>query len=382
MESAMDLELYGGTLTQWLAAIAIAAALVLLVRMAKPILIRRLEKVSQHTRLAVDDAVVQALRSTRTLLITLVAIDVGSRALSLPPNTQKIVDGVATIALFLQVGIWLSALLQFWLQRTETKARATNPGAATSLAAVGFVGRILLWAVMLLLILDNLGINITTLVAGLGIGGIAVALAVQNILGDLFASLSIVIDKPFVVGDFIIVDDYMGSVEHIGLKTTRIRSLGGEQIIFSNSDLLKTRVRNYKRMLERRVVFKFGITYDTPPETVEKVPGIVRRIIEAHDKARFERSHFFAFGESSLDFETIFWMKTPDYNVYMDVQQAVNLQLLRELAALDVQFAFPTRTLHTLEPLRLEARVPANGRDEQRPAQERARPADEPPGKH
>jgi len=382
MESAMDLELYGGTLTQWLAAIAISAGLVMLVRMAKPLIIRRLEKVSQHTRVAIDDAVVQALRSTRTLLITLVAIDVGSRALSLPPNTQKIVDGVATIALFLQVGIWLSALLQFWLQRTETKARATNPGAATSLAAVGFVGRIVLWSLVLLLILDNLGINITTLVAGLGIGGIAVALAVQNILGDLFASLSIVIDKPFVVGDFIIVDDYMGSVEHIGLKTTRIRSLGGEQIIFSNSDLLKTRVRNYKRMLERRVVFKFGLTYDTPPETLEKVPGIVRRIIEAQDKARFERSHFFAFGESSLDFETIFWMKTPDYNVYMDVQQAVNLALMRELAALEVQFAFPTRTLHTLEPLRLEARVPANGREEQGPPQERPRTTDEPPGKH
>lgn len=380
MESAMDLQLYGGTLAQWLAALGISAMLVLLVRLAKPVLLRRLEKVSRHTQVAIDDAVVQALRSTRTLLIALVAIDVGSRALSLPPNIQKIVDGVATIALFLQVGIWLSALLQFWLQRTEARARTTNPGAVTSLAAVGFVGRIVLWALVLLLILDNLGINVTALVAGLGIGGIAIALAVQNILGDLFASLSIVVDKPFVVGDFIIVDDYMGSVEHIGLKTTRIRSLGGEQIIFSNSDLLKTRVRNYKRMLERRVVFKFGVTYDTPPETLEKVPGIVRRIVETHETARFERSHFFALGESSLDFETVFWMKTPDYNVYMDVQQAVNLQLMRELAALDVQFAFPTRTLHTLEPLRLTARVPANGREEL--PEQRPRPADEPPGKH
>jgi small-conductance mechanosensitive channel len=363
-EALLELELYGGTLSQWVAALGISVALVLLVRLAKPIVLRRLEKVSQHTRVALDDAVVYALRRTRLLLIGLVAIDVGSRALSLPPNTQKIVDGVATIALFLQVGLWLGALLQFWLQRMESRTRANDPGAATSLAAVGFVGRIVLWALVLLLILDNLGINITTLVAGLGIGGIAVALAVQNILGDLFASLSIVIDKPFVVGDFIIMDDYMGSVEHIGLKTTRIRSLGGEQIIFSNSDLLKARVRNYKRMRERRIVFKFGVTYDTPPETVEKIPAVVRRLVEAHEQARFERAHFFAFGESSLDFEVIFWMKTPDYNVYMDTQQAVNLALMREFASMGVDFAFPTRTLHTLEPLRLEARASANGQSE------------------
>jgi small-conductance mechanosensitive channel len=357
----LDLELYGGTLSQWLAAIGISVALVLLVRLAKPIVLRRLEKVSQQTSMALDDAVLHALRKTRLLLISLVAIDVGSRALSLPTNTQKIVDGVATIALFLQVGFWLGALLQFWLQRMEARTRASDPGAATSLAAVGFVGRIVLWALVLLLILDNLGINITTLVAGLGIGGIAVALAVQNILGDLFASLSIVIDKPFVVGDFIIMDDYMGTVEHIGLKTTRVRSLGGEQIIFSNSDLLKARVRNYKRMLERRIVFKFGVTYDTPPDTVEKIPALVRRLVEAHEKARFDRAHFAAFGESSLDFEVVFWMKTPDYNAYMDTQQAVNLALMRELAALKVNFAFPTRTLHTMEPLRLEARLPGNG---------------------
>jgi small-conductance mechanosensitive channel len=363
----LALELYGNTLSQWLVAGGLTAVIVLLVRLAKPIVLRRLEAVARRTALGVDDAVVHALKSTRVLLVTLVAINIGSRALELPANVQKIIDGVSTVALFLQIGLWLAALLQFWLQRSEHRAREHNPSAVTSLAAVGFVGRIVLWAVILLLILDNLGINITALVAGLGIGGIAVALAVQNILGDLFASMSIVIDKPFVVGDFIIVDDYMGTVEHIGLKTTRIRSLGGEQIIFSNSDLLKTRVRNYKRMYERRVVFKFGLTYDTPPETVEKIPALVRRLIEGQKQVRFERSHFSAFGESSLDFETVFWMTTADYNAYMDAQQAVNLALMRELAALRVQFAFPTRTLHTIEPLRLEARASDSGRDRPEP---------------
>lgn len=367
----LDLPLYGGTLSQWLLALAITAVVVLAVRLAKPLIVRRLGAAAARTHVAIDDAVVQALQATRMLLVTIVALNIGSRALQLPDNAQKIVDGASAIALFVQVGLWGAALLQFWLQRTEQRARGTNPALVTSLAAVGFIGRIVLWSLVLLLILDNLGINITTLIAGLGIGGIAVALAVQSILGDLFASLSIVIDKPFVIGDFIIVDDYMGSVEHIGLKTTRIRSLGGEQIIFSNSDLLKTRVRNYKRMVERRIVFKFGVTYDTPPETLEKIPPIVRRIVEAQQQVRFERSHFFAFGESSLDFETVFWMTTADYNAYMDVQQQVNLALMRELAALGVPFAFPTRVLTTVEPLQLEARAAGNG--------EKARP--EPAGK-
>ena len=356
-----------GTLMQWLTALGLTVVIVLAVRLAKPILIRRLRALSQRTRLSIDDAIVHALDSTRLWLIAVVATSLGSQALDLPSRAQQIVDGAATIALFLQVGLWLADLLKFWLDRSEQKARTASPGAATSLAAVGFVGRIVLWAVILLLILDNLGINITTLVAGLGIGGVAVALAVQNILGDLFASLSIVIDKPFVAGDFIIIDDYMGSVEHVGLKTTRIRSLGGEQIVFSNSDLLKSRLRNYKRMHERRIVFKFGLTYDTPAEKVEQVPAIVRRIIEAQQKVRFDRAHFFAFGESSLDFEVVFWMTTPDYNTYMDVQQAVNLALLRELAALEIDFAFPTRTLHVDSPLQLEGAGRGNGHDRGEP---------------
>ncbi|MGH8482501.1 MAG: mechanosensitive ion channel family protein, partial [Nevskiaceae bacterium] len=244
----LDLPLYGGTLFQWLTAAGIAAVIVLAARLALPILTRRLEAFSKRSTLVIDGALMHALRATRMALVAVVAAEVGSQALELPDGAQKVVRAAATIALFLQVGLWLAALLQFWLNRSEQRARASNPGAVTSLSAVGFVGRVALWAIVVLLILDNLGFNITALIAGLGIGGVAVALAVQNILGDLFASLSIVIDKPFVIGDFIIVDDYLGTVEHVGLKTTRIRSLGGEQIVFSNSDLLKSRLRNYKRM--------------------------------------------------------------------------------------------------------------------------------------
>jgi small-conductance mechanosensitive channel len=192
------------------------------------------------------------------------------------------------------------------------------------------------------------------MIAGLGVGGVAVALAVQSILGDLFASLSIVIDKPFVIGDFVIVDEYMGTIEHVGLKTTRIRSLGGEQIVFSNSDLLKTRIRNYKRMRERRVLFGFGVLYQTPIDVVEKIPDLMRAIVEARKNVRFERAHFKAFGESSLDFEVVYWMLDPDYNLYMDVQQAINLEMLRVFEREGIGFAYPTRTLVIDGPVRVE----------------------------
>jgi small-conductance mechanosensitive channel len=358
----LDYPLPAGTVMQWLTAIGLTVVIVLAARLAKPILVRRLEALSKRTRLSIDDALVHALDSTRLWLVAIIAASVGSQPLDLPSRAQQIVDGAAAVALFLQIGLWLADLLKFWLDRSEQKARAASPGAATSLAAVGFVGRIVLWSVIALLALDNLGINVTTLIAGLGIGGIAVALAVQNVLGDLFASLSIVIDKPFVVGDFIIVDDYMGTVEHVGLKTTRIRSLGGEQIIFSNSDLLKSRTRNYKRMYERRIVFKFGVTYQAKPQQLEQIPPLVKRLVEKHqDKVRFERAHFFAFGESSLDFEVVFWVRSPDYNLYMDIQQAVNLALMRELDAMGVQFAYPTRTLFVEGPVQLEGAARGNG---------------------
>ena len=196
------------------------------------------------------------------------------------------------------------------------------------------------------MILDNLGIDVTALVAGLGIGGIAVALAAQNVLGDLFASLSIAFDKPFLVGDFLILDDYLGSVEHIGIKSTRLRSLSGEQIIMSNNDLLKSRVRNYGRMVERRVVLAHGVTYDTPIGRLEEIPDIVRSAIERQADTRFDRSHFARHGASSLDFESVYYVLSADYNRFMDIQQAINLEIHRRFSELGIEFAIPTQRLY------------------------------------
>ncbi|MBE3116500.1 mechanosensitive ion channel family protein, partial [Candidatus Bathyarchaeota archaeon] len=221
-----------------------------------------------------------------------------------------------------------------------------DSSSTTTITFLGFVARLILWAIILLLILDNLGINITGLVAGLGIGGIAVALALQNILGDLFASLSIVLDKPFVLGDFVVVDALSGTIEHIGLKTTRIRSLEGEQLIFSNNDLLKSRIHNYKRMSERRIVFGFGVVYQTPLEKLKAIKKIVSEVIAKNEKARFDRAHFKEYGDSSLNFEVVYYVTGPDYNIYMDVQEAINLEIFRRFAEEGIEFAYPTRTIY------------------------------------
>jgi small-conductance mechanosensitive channel len=208
------------------------------------------------------------------------------------------------------------------------------------------VVRLAVWSAALLLMLDNLGVDVTALVAGLGVGGIAVALAVQNILGDLFASLSIALDKPFVIGDFVIVGDFMGTIERVGLTTTRIRSLSGEQLVFSNSDLLASRIRNYKRMQERRVAFSVGVTYQTSPDTLEAIPGMIRELIENQQTTRFDRAHFKAFGDSAYLFEIVYYVLDPDYNRFMDTQQAINLGICRRFAEHGIEFAYPTRTVH------------------------------------
>jgi small-conductance mechanosensitive channel len=210
--------------------------------------------------------------------------------------------------------------------------------------------RTLLWTVVLLGMLSNLGVNITAFVASLGVGGIAVALAAQNILGDLFASLAIVMDKPFEVGDFIVLGPVSGTVENVGLKTTRIRSLGGEQVVMSNTELLKQTVSNYKRLAQRRIVFTFSVTHGTTPELLAEVPGIVQRAVAASTRLRFDRAHFKGFGDSSLDFEAVYIVLDPDYGIYMDEQQRINLELMRELAARGIRFALPTRTLYVAPP--------------------------------
>lgn len=336
------------TLQTWAIALGTALLVWMAIKVAKSFLERRMVKLAARTRTEVDDLVLEVIRKTKVFFPLIIAIYTGAQALQLPELAEKIILGVTVILVLLQVGIWGSAMITFWVKRYMQRRMQEDAAAATSVAALSFVGKLALWSVLLLLALDNLGYDITALVAGLGIGGIAVALALQNVLGDLFASLSIVLDKPFVIGDFIIVGDYLGTVEHIGLKTTRVRSLGGEQLVFSNNDLLESRIRNYKRMAERRIVFGFGVVYQTPADTLAEIPGQVKEIIESVDRTRFDRAHFKSYGDSSLDFEVAYYVLSPDYNTYMDIQQEINLELYRRFEAQGIDFAYPTRTLFVI----------------------------------
>ncbi|MDZ7632343.1 MAG: mechanosensitive ion channel family protein [Gemmatimonadaceae bacterium] len=219
----------------------------------------------------------------------------------------------------------------------------------------------LIWSAVLLVALSNLGVNITAFIASLGVGGVAVALATQNILGDLFSSLAIVLDKPFVIGDFIVVGDMAGTVEKVGLKTTRLKSLSGEQLIFSNADLLSSRVRNFKRMQERRILFKLGVTYQTPRAMLERIPVMLRAAVEAQSNVRFDRAHFLAFGDFSLDFEVVYFVLSADFNRYMDVQQLINFSIHEQFEAAGVEFAYPTQTLVLTRPATAERVGAAEG---------------------
>jgi small-conductance mechanosensitive channel len=287
----------------------------------------------------------QVLSRTALPFFLVLAVFLGVQALTLGSGTARVLASAITIALFWQAGIWAVATASAWLEHKRRRSLVADRAALGSLGIIGFIVNGAIWAFVVLLTLDNLGIDITALVAGLGIGGIAVALAVQNIFGDLFASLSITLDRPFVVGDFLIVDDVLGTVETIGIKSTRLRSLSGEQIVMPNADLLGSRVRNYGRMMERRVLFATSVTYETAMEAIERIPRLLREIIESQPDTRFDRSHFAKHGAASLDFETVYYVRSADYNRYMDIQQAINLRVHRKFSELGIEFAYPTQKL-------------------------------------
>ena len=342
-ERLATLPLFDNSLLAWSIAGAIALGVffvLLIVRRAVRNYLRKARTTPQTEFLEIP---VQVLSRTTAAFFFVLAIYLGIQALTIAPGTQRILQSAITIALFWQAGLWAVEGVAAWLERKRRRSMTTDRAAVGSIGIIGFILNVVIWALALLLTLDNLGVDITALVAGLGIGGIAVALAVQNVLGDLFASLSITLDRPFVVGDFLAVGDFLGSVEYIGIKSTRLRSLNGEQIIMSNSDLLSSRVRNYGRMSERRVVFGTRIAYETPIELIERVPTLIREIIEGQEGTRFDRSHFAKHGVTSLDFETVYFVLSADFNRYMDIQQAINLRLHRELLALGIEFACPTQ---------------------------------------
>ncbi|MBL7064775.1 MAG: mechanosensitive ion channel family protein [Anaerolineae bacterium] len=341
----LERTLWGNTLATWLLALAVAVLAFLVLGALKRILSRGMLAWVKKTETDLDDLVVNLFGRTWYLFLVAVSIAAGSLVLTLPA-VESGIHTVLVILFWVQAALWGSGVIDYLVSRPAKEQAEEDRSAATTVNMLGYVGKGILWTVAVLLALDNIpGVEVTALIASLGVGGIAVALAVQNILGDLFASLSIVLDKPFVIGDSITVGEYVGTVEHIGLKSTRVRSLTGEQLVFSNSDLLSSRIRNYGRMDERRALFTLGVTCQTPYDKLVEIPGIVQEIIEAQPQTRFGRAHFKAYGDFSLDFEIVYYMVTSDYSVFMDVQQAINLEIFRRFAEEGIELAYPTQTV-------------------------------------
>ncbi|TVR66793.1 MAG: mechanosensitive ion channel family protein [Gemmatimonadales bacterium] len=337
-------EFLGNSLLSWVVALGIMILAYPTLRFSLSVVVNRLEKFSAGTPGRVDEILAQLLGKTKPFLVFLGALWLASLALGEPWSGRTAL--LVKLAFLVQAGLWAADAIHWILERYRLHQLDDDPGAATAIGAMGFLVRVAVWAVILLSVLSLLDFEIGPALAGLGVGGIAIALAVQNILGDLFASLSIIFDRPFVIGDFIIVGSEMGTVEHVGLKTTRVRALSGEQLIFSNSDLLSSRVRNFKRMDERRILFHFGVQYDTGYDRLKKIPQVVSEVVEEAPNCRFDRAHFSEFGDSSLDFEVVYFMTVPDFTSFRDTQQAINLGLYRRMEEMGVSFAFPTRTLH------------------------------------
>jgi small-conductance mechanosensitive channel len=341
----MHYVLFGNVLTAWAAAAGVALAVALGLYGLKRLLIHRLAILSRRTSTYLDDMAIKVVRATGPVFMTVMAVYAGSQFLALPAKYVNFLGHAATGMLLLQLARWGDAGLHDWLRHYRSSRNARDVASTTSTAALGFLLRATLWLVILLMILDNFGVNITALVASLGVGGIAVALATQNILGDLFSSLSIVLDKPFVVGDFIVIDDIAGTVEYVGLKSTRVAALGGEQVVISNSDLLKSRIHNHKRMQARRIVFAIAVSYDVNEQQLLCIPRILREVVLAQDDVNFDRAHFRGYSPSSLDFEIVYFVDTPDYNRYMDIQQDINMALFQRFRQAGIAFANPTQTV-------------------------------------
>jgi small-conductance mechanosensitive channel len=342
----LDYEVFGNSLLAWASGFALIAGAWIVLGITRSVLRKRLAAAGERRGFKPLRIAEHTVAQTKVWFLLLAAVAIGSQLWVLAPSVQSLLTDVVMIGLLVQIGLWGTAALDVSFRLRRELQMQEHPQAVAAMDVLGFVVRLVVWIIVILMILDNQEIEITPLIAGLGIGGVAVALATQNILGDLFASLSIVLDKPFVIGDFLSIDEFLGSVEKVGIKTTRVRSLSGEQLIFSNNDLLNSRIRNFGRMFQRRVVFTVGVTYETPAEKLRRIPTIIRDAVEAHEKVRFDRAHFHKYGDSALIFETVYFVLSPDYNQYMDIQQDVNLTIFERFAEEGIDFAYPTQTIH------------------------------------
>ena len=335
----------GNRIMDYLISVFLFLAGFIVIKIFQHFLLKRLKKWAEKTATTLDDFLVGVIQSIFLPLTYFGVFYLSVNTLNLDPVLKRAIDiaGMAILTIF--AARLVTVLINYGFGVYWTK-RDKDVASERSLNGILKVIRLIVWGLAIVFLLDNLGFKISAVIAGLGIGGVAVALAAQAILGDLFSYFAILFDRPFEIGDFIIIGEYLGTIEHIGIKTTRIRSLSGEQVVFSNTDLTSSRLRNYKRMGKRRVVFKLGVIYQTSLEQLKTIPGIIENIIKNVKDTTFDRAHFFSYGDFSLVFEVVYYVMSRDYNKYMDIQQEINFAIRKEFDKRGIEFAYPTQTLY------------------------------------
>lgn len=344
MGQILDYSIWGNTVYNYLIALGIFLVGILIVFIFNKFILSRLKKWADNTNTNLDDLLIKALEKSLIPIIYFGIFYAAILTLNLSPEFKMgLRIATSVIVTILVVRTVISAInyaLKSYAKKSEDSERREK-----QLRGIKGLLNLLIWFIALLFLLDNLGVQISALVAGLGIGGIAVALAAQAILGDLFSYFVIFFDRPFEIGDFIVIGDKRGTIDHIGIKTTRIRALGGEQLVISNTDLTNSRLHNFKKMEQRRIIFNLGVTYQTTAQKLKIIPQIVKKIIDEQDYTTFDRGHFATYGDFSLNFEFVYFVLSPDYIKYMDIQQSINFSIYEEFEREGIEFAYPTQTL-------------------------------------
>jgi len=342
IQQILEFQIGGNSVAELCIAIGVFLAVFIAMKVMRKHVVERMLKLSRRTNTKIDDVVTSFLKGIKTPVYLLIAFFVALQGIEVPESLNLIVHIAILVVVVSQV---TTLLEEVFVMMLGAQFRKTNP--ASELPGIFRIGiRLILWSVGGLLILSNAGVDITSLIAGLGIGGLAISLALQGILSDLFASFSLAVDKPFEIGDFIIVGEHKGTVRHIGMKTTRLTALEGEEIVISNAELTSARVQNYKKMKKRRIIMSIGVTYDTTSEKIALANTIIKEAVSSHESVEFDRSHFKTFGDSALLYEIVFYMLTSDYAVYMDIQQAINVEIHKRFAEEGIEMAFPTQTVY------------------------------------
>lgn len=344
-QKILNLKFLQNTVTDYLIFLIVILVGGLAIQVFKKIILKQLSIWARKTATDIDDFLIQVIGRTVVPLLYFGVFYLATRGLTLHPTIGRVINILGLVLLTFYGVRFLSALIDYFLKNYLLRVK-DDKDKERSLKGMQRVAKVIIWGLALVLLMDNLGFKISAVIAGLGIGGVAIALAAQAILGDLFSYFSILFDRPFEIGDFIIIGEYSGTIEHIGVKTTRIRSLGGEQLIFSNTDLTNSRVRNYKRMDRRRVVFKLGVVYPTKVKRLKEIPGLIKDVINSTEDAEFNRAHFSSYGDFDLVFEVVYYVLGRDYSKYMDTQQEINFKIKEEFEKRKIEFAYPTQTLY------------------------------------